>query len=104
MKIRKKMVLKTMSFFDIDFLFFFFDFLRFWLDFGRPWAFQKLTKIAKILFFCVAVLKEGSGRVLGEVWDGFGRIWEGFWTDFGWILERFCDDFFGFLDFGGNKH
>ena len=47
----------------------------------------------------MAVLKEGSGRVLGEFWDGFGRILEGFRTDLGWILERFCNDLFWFLDF-----
>ena len=94
-KIKKKMVLKNMWFFDFDFFSFFCDFEGFWLDFGRPWALQKLKKKnKKIRFFCVAVLKEGSGRVLGEVWDGFGRILEGFWTDFGWILERFCNDFF----------
>ena len=63
---------------------------RFWEGLDLP----KIEKIAKILFFCVANLKEGSGRVLGEVWDGFGKIFEGFWRDFGWILERFCDDFF----------
>ena len=55
---------------------------RFWEALDPP----KIKKIAKILFFCVAVLKEGSGRVLGEFWDGFGRILEGFWTDFGKIF------------------
>jgi len=37
----------------------------------------------------VAVLKEGSGRVLGEFWDGFGRILEGFWTDFNGFWKDF---------------
>ena len=43
-KNREKMVLKSMCFFDIDFLAIFFDFLRFWLDFGTPRAFQKIEK------------------------------------------------------------
>ena len=51
---------------------------RFWEALDPP----KIKKIAKILFFCVAVLKEGSGRVLGEFWDGFARILDRFWKDF----------------------
>ena len=35
-KIREKIVLKNVCFFDLDFLEFFCDFLGFWLDFGKP--------------------------------------------------------------------
>ena len=94
MKNREKMVLKTMCFFDIDFLSLFFDFSRFWLDFGRPRAFQKLKKNRKNQFFLAFRFEggfwKGSGRVWGGFREGFGRILGAFWEGFGWILGRFC--------------
>ena len=88
------MVLKNMRFFDIDFLAFFLQFLAILPGFWQAPGLQKISKIRKIDFLARSVLKEGSGRVLGEFWDGFGRILERFWTDFGWILERLCNDLF----------
>ena len=75
MKNRKKMVLKTMCFFDIEFSSLFFDFSRFWLDFGRPWALQKLKKIRKNRFL-IAFSFEGG------FWEGLGRVLGGFWKTF----------------------
>ncbi len=97
MKNRKKMVLKTMCFFDIDFSSLFFGFSRFWLDFGRPRGVKKSIKNRKNR------VRDGFGARLGSSIDfghdfgailmDFGRILEGFWKDFGRILGRFLEGF-----------
>ena len=76
-------MLKSVYFFNFDFLAFFSDFSRFWLDFGRPRAVKKFKKIEKIDFVTRSVLKEGSGRVLGGFWDGSERIFMGLGCIFG---------------------
>ena len=73
---------------------------RFWEALDPP----KIENSEKIRFFGVAVLKEGSGRVLGRFLEDFERVLDRFWVDFGRVLDRFCDDFFLFLGFGGSKH
>ena len=93
MKIRKKMVLETMCFFDIDFLAFFCNFSRFWLDFGRPRRLKKSIKIEKIVLGTVLERVWDPVSILDTILERFWWILEGFWMDFGRILEGFREDF-----------
>ena len=66
-------------------------------DFGSildgPGPSKNWLKIEKIDcffdFLARSVLKESSGKVLGQFWKDFGRIFNGFWS----TLGRFWDDF-----------
>ena len=82
MKNRKKMVLKTMCFFDIDFSSLFFDFSRFWLDFGRPRRLQKSIKNRENRVWGDFGTRLGSnidlGPDFGAILVDLGRILEGF--------------------------
>ena len=82
MKIRKKMVLETMCFFDIDFLAFFCNFSRFWLDFGKPRKFQKSIKNRENRVRGRFGTRLGSsidlGPDFGAILVDFGRISNGF--------------------------
>ena len=90
MKIRKKMVLETMRFFDIDFLAFFLQFFAILARFWEAPEAQKINKKSK---------KSRSGRfwnVFGIQYRFWTRFWSdlgGFWKDFGRILGGFWEDF-----------
>ena len=88
----EKNVLKSVCFFNIDFLAFFCDFFRFWLDFGGGRNRQKIEeKLKKSIFQRVHFLRmvlDGSRRVLGLFSGDSERIFNGFCDDFLRNLER----------------
>ena len=83
-----KIELKSMCFFDLDFLPFFCDFLRCWLHFGKAWAFQKFKKIGqddpKVDFGACLGRIFFRRWVWGGFWKGFGRIFGGFF----WVADH----------------
>ena len=93
MKNRKKIVLKIMCFFDIDFLAFFFsDFCDLGWILGGPRGLQKSIKNRKNrvqdAFGARLKFSIDFESDFGAILHDFGRILDGFWEDFGKIFGR----------------